>query len=46
MAEIADPIQAYCAVLRHRYLKSCESGCDVGTEAAFQDWLAVDRPDY
>ncbi|HCK80525.1 MAG TPA: DUF4032 domain-containing protein [Candidatus Competibacteraceae bacterium] len=46
MAEIADPIQAYCAVLRHRYLKSCECGCDVGTEAAFQDWLAVDRPDY
>ena len=46
MADIQDPIQAYCAVLHHRYLKSCESGCDVGTEAAFQDWLAVGRPDY
>ena len=46
MADIQDPIQAYCAVLHHRYLKSCESGRDVGTETAFQDWLAVGRPDY
>lgn len=46
MPGIQDPIQAYCAVLHHRYLKSCECGCDVGTEAAFQDWLAVGRPDY
>jgi len=43
---VQDPIQAYCAVLHHRYLKSCESGGDVGTEAAFQDWLAVGQPDY
>ena len=43
---VRDPIQAYCAVLHHRYLKSCESGCDVGTETAFQDWLAVGKPDY
>ncbi|HHW75452.1 MAG TPA: DUF4032 domain-containing protein [Xanthomonadaceae bacterium] len=46
MPGIQDPIQAYCAVLHHRYLKSCECGCDVGTEAAFQGWLAAGRPDY
>ena len=45
-ADIQDSIQAYCAMLHHRYLKSCESGRDVGTETAFQDWLAVGRPDY
>ncbi|MBE2294522.1 MAG: DUF4032 domain-containing protein [Phycisphaerales bacterium] len=46
MTDIHDPIQAYCAVLHHRYLKSCELGRDVGTETAFQDWLAAGRPDY
>ncbi|MBL8250593.1 MAG: DUF4032 domain-containing protein, partial [Candidatus Competibacter sp.] len=45
MADIRDPLQAFCAVLHHRYLKSCEAGRDVGTEAAFQDWLAAGRPD-
>ena len=45
MAEIREPLQAYCAVLHHRYLKSCEAGRDIGTEAAFQDWLAAGRPD-
>ncbi|MCB1822040.1 MAG: DUF4032 domain-containing protein [Candidatus Competibacteraceae bacterium] len=46
MPNLHDPIQGYCAVLHHRYLKSCEYGGDVGTEAAFQDWLAAGRPDY
>lgn len=45
LGEIQDPIQAFCAVLHHRYLKSYERGGDVGTEAAFQDWLAAGRPD-
>lgn len=44
--DLHDPIQAYCAVLHHRYLKSCEHGSDIGTEAAFQDWLVAGRPDY
>lgn len=46
LGEIQDPIQAFCAVLHHRYLKSFEAGRDVGTEAAFQDWLAAGKPDY
>lgn len=46
MDDPQDPIQAFCAVLHHRYLKSCESGGDVGTEAAFQDWVAVGKPMY
>lgn len=46
MPDLPDPVQGYCAVLHHRYLKSCESGEDVGTEAAFQDWLAAGKPDY
>jgi hypothetical protein len=46
LPDLLDPVQGYCAVLHHRYLKSCEYGGDVGTEAAFQDWLAAGRPDY
>ena len=45
MPEIQDPMQAFCAVLHHRYLKSCEVGGDIGTEAALHDWLALGRPD-
>jgi hypothetical protein len=43
---IVEPIQAYCDLLHHRYLKSCEYGCDMGTEAAFQDWLAIGKPGH
>jgi hypothetical protein len=43
---IVDPIQTYCDLLHHRYLKSCECGCDIGTEAAFQDWLGIGKPGY
>ncbi|MGI8562549.1 MAG: DUF4032 domain-containing protein [Candidatus Dormibacter sp.] len=42
----ADPLQAYCDLLHHRYLLSAEAGRDVGTEAAFQHWLSSDRPGY
>ncbi len=34
-----DPVQGYCDVLVHRYLRSEEAGYDIGTEAAFEDWL-------
>ena len=44
--DLDDPIQAYCAVLHHRYLKSCEHGRDIGTQAAFDDWLASGRQNY
>lgn len=44
--EVDDPIQAYCDLLRHRYLLSVEANQDVGTEAAFEDWLAAGRPGY
>lgn len=35
-----DPIQAFCDLLHHRYVISVEQQRDVGTEAAFEDWLA------
>ena len=43
---ISDPIQAFCDVLHHRYVRSTEADGDIGTEAAFSDWLASDRPGY
>ena len=46
IAGIADPIQAFCDVLHHRYVKSVEVGSDFGTEAALADWLACGRPGY
>ncbi len=44
--EVDDPVQAYCDLLRHRYLLSVEAHQDVGTETAFDDWLAAGRPGY
>lgn len=43
---ISDPIQAFCDVLHHRYVKSTQADSDIGTEAAFSDWLASGRPGY
>lgn len=43
---IVDPVQAYCDLLHHRYVMSQGLGRDVGTEAAFEDWLARGRPGY
>lgn len=42
----ADPVQAYTDVLHHRYMLSVGAGRDVGTEAAFERWLAEGRPGY
>lgn len=41
---VSDPVQAYCDLLVHRYLRSQEIGRDVGTEAAFEDWLQRSWP--
>ncbi len=43
---IADPIQAFCDLLYHRYVMSEGTGADVGTEAAFEDWIQRGRPGY
>ncbi|MDX1447799.1 MAG: DUF4032 domain-containing protein [Acidimicrobiia bacterium] len=43
---VIDPIQAYCDLLVHRYVMSEGLGHDVGTEAAFDDWLERGRPGY
>ncbi len=43
---VADPIQAYCDLLYHRYVTSVEAGRDVGTEAAFESWLTAGKPGY
>jgi hypothetical protein len=42
----ADPIQAYCDLLYHRYMLSVRTDRDVGTEAAFEDWVFNGRPGY
>jgi hypothetical protein len=42
----ADPVQAYCDLLHHRYMVSLEAGRDVGTEAAFESWLQRGKPGY
>lgn len=43
---IDEATQAYCDLLRHRYLLSVETERDVGTEAALESWIEADRPGY
>lgn len=43
---VADPVQAFCDVLHHRYVRSQEVGADIGTETAFRHWLQSGRPGY
>lgn len=43
---VTDPVQAFCDLLHHRYVMSEGIGADVGTEAAFDDWIARGRPGY
>ncbi|MDH5373788.1 MAG: DUF4032 domain-containing protein, partial [Acidimicrobiia bacterium] len=43
---VADPVQAYCDILHHRFVLSSEAGHDVGTEAAVEDWFATGQPGY
>jgi Domain of unknown function (DUF4032)/Lipopolysaccharide kinase (Kdo/WaaP) family len=42
----AEPIQAYCDFLTHRYLKSAAAGRDLGSMAALEDWIAAGTPGY
>jgi len=42
----ADPVQAYCDLLHHRYMLSLAASRDVGTEAAFRAWLENGKPGY
>ncbi len=44
--EGADPVQAYCDFLHHRYALSSQAGQDVGNEVAFDDWVACGQPGY
>ncbi len=41
-----DPVQGYCDMLHYRYNKSVQAGYDIGTEAAYQGWIADGRPGY
>lgn len=43
---VADPLQRYCDLLHHRYMKSVEAGFDIGTQAALADWLQNGCPGY
>ena len=44
--EVADPVQSYCDFLNHRYLMSVQAEEDVGTEAAFENWIEEGMPGY
>jgi len=44
--DVNDPVQAYCDLLNHRFNLSVEAQHDVGTDAAFEDWLSKGRPGY
>lgn len=46
LADVSEPVQVYCDLLHHRYLKSVEADSDIGTEAALADWLECGRPGY
>jgi hypothetical protein len=41
-----DPVQSYCDFLHHRYAMSLAAGYDVGSEVAFDDWVAAGFPGY
>ena len=43
---VTDPIQAYCDLLHHRYIKSAEAGHDIGNDATYDSWVASGRPGY
>lgn len=43
---VSDPMQGFCDILHHRYMKSAEVDYDIGTEAALSHWLANGRPGY
>ncbi len=46
MKGVLDPIQAYCDLLYHRYTMSAGFGHDVGTDAAYEDWIERGKPGY
>lgn len=41
-----DPVQGYCDFLHYRFVASQEAGYDIGTEKAFEQWLAAGRPGF
>lgn len=43
---VADPIQAFCDLLHHRYLMATDQQRDVSTAEALDDWLMAGRPGY
>lgn len=46
LVDLADPIQAYCDILNHRYELAASQKRDITTEEALEDWLRVGRPGY
>jgi hypothetical protein len=43
---VADPVQAYCDVLHHRYMLASGVKRDVSTQEAILDWVAEGQPGY
>jgi len=42
----ADPVQAFCDFLHHRYNLSVAQGRDVPNDEAFADWIQAGQPGY
>jgi hypothetical protein len=42
----ADPVQAFCDFLHHRYVLCATLGCDVPNDEAFADWVRSGQPGY
>ena len=43
---MGDPLQAFSDLLRYRFIKSSDAGFDIGTEQAFDGWVADGRPGF
>jgi Domain of unknown function (DUF4032)/Lipopolysaccharide kinase (Kdo/WaaP) family len=43
---VADPVQAYCDVLHHRYMLASGVKRDVSTQEAILDWVGEGQPGY
>ncbi len=46
LQDVGDPLQAFSDLLRYRFIKSSDAGFDIGTEQAFDGWVADGRPGF
>ncbi len=46
MLHTADPVQAFCDFLHHRFVVSSGAGRDIPNDEAFESWLTAGQPGY